>query len=81
MAFNYGPEYPLEAVSAPTVLLVGGNDVLAPPESLELAVKHLRGAVTEKHLIEDYGHMDWIWDSYNAKRVAYPLVLQALEGR
>jgi hypothetical protein len=46
MAFNYGPEYPLEVVSAPTVFLVGGDDVLAPPVSLDLAVQRLRGSIT-----------------------------------
>lgn len=31
MSFNYGPEYNLTAVTAPTVLFAGGRDVLAAP--------------------------------------------------
>ena len=57
MSFNYGLDYPLEAVRAPTVLLIGGNDVLAPPNSLDLAARQLKGTNVEQHSIGDYSHM------------------------
>ena len=56
-AFNYGPEYDLGRVKAPTVLLAGGSDVLAPPQSFDEAKKHLKESLVETHQIRDYSHM------------------------
>jgi len=79
-AFNYGPEYNLTAIRAPTVLFSGGRDVLAADSDIALTRQKLAagGSLAGWNAQDDYSHMDFIWDSEGASRLVYPLVLRAL---
>lgn len=78
-AFMYGAEYDISQVKAPTVLIGGSVDILAPPHSLDMAAQRMGAALVEHHKISGYSHMDFIWDAEGAKNIAYPQLLQALE--
>ena len=78
-AFRYGAEYNISRVEAPTVFMGGSIDVLAPPQSLDMAAQWMGAALVEHHRIAGYGHMDFMWDAEGAKTMAYPQLLQALK--
>ena len=79
-AFNYGPEYNLSRVTAPSVLFGGGNDWMAPPDAMDLAAQRMGSTAggIERYQVPSYSHMDFIWDADGAKTAAYPRVMQAL---
>ncbi|GLC38580.1 hypothetical protein PLESTM_000749700 [Pleodorina starrii] len=74
---NYGPEYKLEDVRAPVVMVSGGSDVLADMQDIAEQKKRLRNVIRKELHIPDYSHMDFIWDT-GAARTAYPIILEAL---
>ena len=78
-AFRYGAEYDISQVRAPTVFIGGSIDILAPPQSLDMAAQRMGAALVEHHKITGYSHMDFIWDADGAKTMAYPQLLQALK--
>ncbi|GLC61307.1 hypothetical protein PLESTB_001741800 [Pleodorina starrii] len=77
--FNYGPEYILENVRAPVVILAGDIDILAAKRDVAEQARRLRdgGSLRRVVHIPDYGHMDFIWDTRAAEK-AYPFVVEAL---
>ena len=81
--FDY--ERGLQAVKAPTLLLAGTHDLLAPPESVAHAAKSLGGPTTvltagRAHgFREDYGHGDLMLGRH-APEELYPRVIAFLEA-
>ncbi|GLI64205.1 hypothetical protein VaNZ11_007397 [Volvox africanus] len=74
---GYGPEYKLENVKAPIIMVSGGNDVLAAMEDVAEQKRRLRKVLRKELHVPEYSHMDFIWDT-GAVRTVYPIVLESL---
>ncbi|XP_055327362.1 uncharacterized protein LOC129580729 [Paramacrobiotus metropolitanus] len=73
------PEYPLAAITVPTVLMYGQNDILATPPD----VARLQGTLTS--LVESYkvpfdkwSHLDFIW-GIEANKYVYQEILRVVK--
>ncbi|CAG7837956.1 unnamed protein product [Allacma fusca] len=70
------PDFPLENISAPLVIMAGPNDILATPKDLESLRSKLTG-VDETFIYVDYpefNHMDFLLGIDANKYVNYPII-------
>jgi pimeloyl-ACP methyl ester carboxylesterase len=56
-SFNLASVYNLSLIKTPCYMISGGQDVLAPPQAMDLTQQKLGGRLVGSHRVADYGHM------------------------